>query len=404
MQADLREAKGMRGQDRAGERRKVHAALRHEEYASLPYAEQLARKQKTADALLGPFVRPEKILGMDDPLHYRNRAHAVFGRDGSGRVVSGEYREGTHRILEVKDSPIEDELCHRILRTIRKLVISFRVRIYDEDLRTGLFRHAVVRRSFSGGGIMVILVTAESEFPSVKNFVGALRKAHPEITTVVQNINPKKTNLILGEKERVLYGPGYITDSLCGCTFRISASSFFQVNPVQTEVLYKKAMEMAALTGSETVIDAYCGTGTIGIIAAKTAPGELRKGRMLGIEQNAAAVADAKRNARANGMEHLSFISADATEHMERMAQNKETADVIFMDPPRAGSTERFIKAAAALGPSRIVYISCNPETLARDLAFFSKAGYRAVKAQPVDMFPFTGWFEVAALLERSKR
>ena len=254
----------------------------------------------------------------------------------------------------------------------------------------------LVRRGFHSGQVMVVLVAASPILPSKNNFVRALRQRHPEITTIVLNINRRNTSMVLGEQDKVLFGPGYIEDSLCGCVFRISPQSFYQVNPVQTEVLYRKAVELAGLTGKETVIDAYCGTGTIGLVAAKSA--EL----VVGVESNPDAVRDAVANARRNNAGNARFFCADAGEFMRDMAQDGEQADVVFLDPPRAGSDERFLSSLVTLGPRRVVYISCNPATQARDLAYLTRHGYQVTALQPVDMFPFTNHVENIALLSNA--
>ena len=242
---------------------------------------------------------------------------------------------------------------------------------------------------------MVVLVLGSPILPSSNNFVKALRKEHPEITTVVLNINDRKTSMILGEREKVLYGKGFIRDELCECTFRISPKSFYQVNPVQTEILYQKAIEFAHLTGKESVIDAYCGIGTIGLIASGYAK------EVVGVELNKDAVKDAKLNARENQIRNVKFFQGDAGEFMEAMAAEGKSMDVLFMDPPRAGSDEKFMASAVKMGPEKIVYVSCNPETLARDLKYLTKKGYQVKKIQPVEMFAFTEHLENVVLLER---
>ena len=242
---------------------------------------------------------------------------------------------------------------------------------------------------------MVVLVLGSPILPSSNNFVKALRKEHPEITTVVLNINDRKTSMILGEREKVLYGKGFIRDELCGCTFRISPKSFYQVNPVQTEILYQKAIEFAHLTGKEIVIDAYCGIGTIGLIASGHAK------EVVGVELNKDAVKDAILNAKENQIRNVRFFQGDAGEFMEAMAAEGNSMDVLFMDPPRAGSDEKFMASAVKMGPEKIVYISCNPETLARDLKYLTKKGYQVKKIQPVEMFAFTEHVETVVLLSR---
>ena len=232
------------------------------------------------------------------------------------------------------------------------------------------------------GEVMVVLVTASPIFPSKQNFCRALREKHPEITTIVQNINDRTDSMVLGERENVLYGKGYIVDKLCGKTFRISARSFYQINPVQTEILYTKAVEYAGLSGRETVLDAYCGTGTIGIVASK------RAGHVYGVELNKDAVRDAKINAKKNNIENITFYAADAGRFMEQVAADKSNLDVVFMDPPRAGASEQFLKSLLILKPKKVVYVSCGPDTLARDLKILTKGGYKVEKAECVDMFP----------------
>ena len=332
---------------------------------------------------------------MENPYYYRNKVHAVFDRDRRGNIISGTYEAKTHRVVPVENCLIEDKKSQEIIRTIRGLLKSFKIKTYDEDTGYGLFRHVLIRRGFKSGEIMVVLVLGSPILPSSNNFVKALRKEHPEITTVVLNINDRKTSMILGEREKVLYGKGFIRDELCGCTFRISPKSFYQVNPVQTEILYQKAIEFAHLTGKESVIDAYCGIGTIGLIASGHAK------EVVGVELNKDAVKDAKLNARENQIRNVKFFQGDAGEFMEAMAAEGKSMDVLFMDPPRAGSDEKFMASAVKMGPEKIVYISCNPETLARDLKYLTKKGYQVKKIQPVEMFAFTEHLETVVLLSR---
>ena len=346
-------------------------------YQGVPYQDQLRKKQKITEGLLKKFGKVEPIIGMEDPYYYRNKVHAAFGRDRKGNVISGIYEEKSHRIVSVDDCMIEDKKSQEIIRTIRGMLKSFKIKTYDEDTGYGLLRHVLVRRGFSTGEIMVVLVTVSPIFPSKNNFVKALRKEHPEITTVVLNVNDRQTSMVLGDRNIVLYGPGFIKDRLMGLTFRISPSSFYQVNPVQTEVLYGKAMEFAAMTGKERVIDAYCGTGTIGIIAS--------------------------RNARENKIRNVRFVPGDAGWFMEGMAAEGEKVDVVLMDPPRAGSDRKFLHSLLSLSPEKIVYVSCNPETLARDLAYLTKRDYLVKKMQPVDMFPVTDSVETVCLLGKRK-
>ena len=241
------------------------------QFQGIPYKEQLKKKQKKEQSLFGAYGKVCPIIGMENPYYYRNKVHAVFDRDRKGNIISGIYEEGTHRVVPVENCLIEDEKSQEIIRTIRGMLKSFKIRTYDEDTGYGLLRHVLIRRGFSTGEIMAVLVTGSPIFPSKNNFVKALRKAHPEITTVVLNVNDRQTSMVLGDREKPIFGPGVIKDRLCGCMFRISPKSFYQVNPVQTEILYQTAIDYAGLTGKETVIDAYCGIGTIGLIAAKKA-------------------------------------------------------------------------------------------------------------------------------------
>lgn len=365
------------------------------QFQGMAYQEQLKRKQKQEEKLLGRFCKVNPIIGMDQPYYYRNKVHAVFDRDRKGNIISGTYREGTHQVVAVEDCLIEDEKSQEIIRTIRGMLKSFKMKTYDEDTGYGLLRHVLVRRGFTTGEIMVVLVLGSPILPSKNNFVKALRKEHPEITTVVLNVNDKKTSMVLGEKEKTIYGPGYIRDVLCGCTFRISPKSFYQVNPVQTEVLYQTAIRFADLSEKETVIDAYCGIGTIGLIAAKHAK------KVIGVELNQDAVRDARMNAKENSITNVRIYQGDAGRFMVEMAEEKQKADVVFMDPPRAGSDERFLSSVVRLAPKKVVYVSCNPQTLARDLKYLVKQGYEVRKIQPVDMFPFCDHCETVCFLTR---
>ena len=365
------------------------------QYQGISYKEQLEVKQKKMNKLLKKFANVKPIIGMENPFYYRNKVHAVFDRDRKGNIICGTYEAKTHKVVPVEECLIEDKISQEIIRTIRDMLKSFKIKTYDEDTGYGLLRHVLVRRGFSTGEIMVVLVAASPIFPSKNNFVKALRKKYPQITTVVLNVNDKKTSMVLGERDIVLYGKGFIRDNLCGCSFRISPQSFYQVNPVQTEILYKTAIEYAGLGRKETVIDAYCGIGTIGLVAAGKAK------NVIGVELNPDAVHDAKINARENKITNTRFYQGDAGEFMEKMAEEGERADVVFMDPPRTGSDKKFMSSVIKLAPSRIVYISCGPESLARDLEYFTEHGYTVRKIQPVDMFSFTDHCENVVLLRR---
>lgn len=362
------------------------------------YKKELQIKQKRLEKLLGKYGTVEPIVGMKDPMHYRNKVHHVFAYDKKKGIISGSYKEGTHQVINETDSPIDDVKSQEIIMTVRELCKSFRIKTYDEDTGYGLLRHVLVRRGFTTGEIMVVLVCSSQILPGKNNFVKALLAIHPEITTVILNVNNKKTSFVLGDLEKTMYGPGYITDELCGCTFRISPKSFYQVNPIQTEILYKTALEYADLKDGDSVLDAYCGIGTIGLCAAKDAESRGMRISLTGVELNSDAVRDAAKNAGINGIKDAAFIAADATRWI---VENAAHADVLFMDPPRSGSTAKFIKTASRMNPGKVVYISCGPDTLARDIEYFLKYGYEVKSIQPVDMFPFTEHIETIVLLQR---
>ena len=362
---------------------------------ALPYREQLAKKQARLQELLGGFAPVKAVQGMAEPLHYRNKAIASFATQ-RGKLVCGLYAEGTHRVLPGADCLLQEEILNKTLAAVLDAARACRWTAYDEDRGTGLLRHTVLRSS-GGGMVLVTLVTPGPDLPGSKNFCTALRKKAPWVVSIVQNINPTRSSAVLGSREKTLYGPGFVLDTLCGTQFAISSRSFYQVNRTQTEVLYKKALELAKLTGRETVIDAYCGIGTIGLCAAPLAK------QVIGVERNPAAVKDAAANARRNKIANARFVCADATEWMAAAAGEGLHPDVVFLDPPRAGSTPECIAAVNKMKPRRVVYVSCDPETLARDVAAFTRLGWRAAKFCPVDLFPQTKHVETVVLLSHKK-
>lgn len=361
---------------------------------NMPYERQLSFKQVKVIKLLGRYHHVCEIIGMKNPYHYRNKVQAAFG-ERRGDIISGVYQSSTHNIVAVDSCMIEDQKADEIIVTIRKLVKSFKMRAFNDVTMKGFLRHVLIKRGFSSGEIMVVLVTAVSDFLKESQFINALLGRHPEITTIVQNTNNKRTSLVLGEQSRVLFGSGYIEEDLCGLRFRISPKAFYQINPVQTEVLYNKAIEYAELSGSETVLDAYCGTGTIGIIASKHAK------QVIGVELNSDAVKDAKTNAKLNDVKNIDFVCDDAGKFMVKAANCGAKYDVVIMDPPRAGASLEFLRSLVILSPKKIVYISCNPETQARDLSFLTRKGYKVRRIQPVDMFPHTEHVETVVLLSK---
>ena len=363
----------------------------------LSYAEQLQWKQQRVAELLYGICEVRPILGMDDPFHYRNKVHAVLAVDKAGKPISGVYAMGTHRVVPVRHCLIEDRRADRIIQTIVAMLPAYKLRIYNEYTHRGFLRHILIRTGHVTGQIMVVLVATSLEFPGKKAFVQELIQRHPEITTVVLNCNQRETSMVLGTKEITLYGEGYMEDELCGKRFRISPQSFYQVNAKQCEVLYRTAIDAAHLTGAETLLDAYCGTGTIGLCASGGCK------QLIGVELNADAIRDAKENARRNGVENARFLCDDAGRFMQKLAKEGNAPDVVMMDPPRAGSDQKFLQSLLMLKPKRVVYVSCNPETLARDLRVLVDGGYQAEWATPVDMFPGTEHVETVVLLSHKK-
>ena len=359
------------------------------------YAEQLSRKQDKAERMLSKFAPVQPIVGMACPYHYRNKVQNVYGFDRNRQIISGIFQSTGKKLVAADDCMLEDVHAAPIVQTFKKLMRDMKIAPYDLRTGTGLLRHTLIRTSAATGEIMLVLVTASAMLPSRNHLVKALIKAHPELTTVIQNICPDGMPLTLGSRSITLYGTGYIEDILCGCRFRISPASFYQVNPQQTERLYACAVRYAGITEGVTVIDAYCGTGTIGMIAAKAGAD------VTGVEQNRAAVRDAVYNAKRNGLTNIRFCLDDAGAFMQKLAANRSHCDVLIMDPPRAGASPAFIRSAGKLKPDRIVYVSCRIETLERDLLLLKKEGFRVTKIQPFDMFPHTTGIETVCLLER---
>ena len=365
----------------------------------LDYAEQLKQKEAAVRKLVGKYGPVAPIRGAENPCHYRNKVISTFAAGPGGKLVSGIYAAGTHKVLPVESCLLQDEVLDTVMQAVRAAASACRYQPYNEDKGTGLLRHCLLRRGVVSEQVMVVLVTAQPVLPGAKNFVRALlaeaEKRHVPVTTVVQNYNPRRTSVVLGEEEKVLYGKGFILDTLCGKTYALSPRSFYQINHDQTEVLYGLAVEAARLTGKEVVLDAYCGIGTIGLTASGRAK------QVVGVELNRDAVRDAIGNARHNNVKNARFFAADATQWITEAAAAGQRADVIFMDPPREGSTPQFIESVARMAPKRVVYVSCNPETMARDLALLTAKGYRAEGFTPVDLFPQTAHCEVVCALSK---
>lgn len=368
-------------------------------FQQLAYSAQLEFKRSRVEDAFKKIAGMKNVevlpcLGMEQPYFYRNKIQMPVGLSQKGRIITGFYKEKTHEIVPIETCYIENEKAEEVLKTIRELMKKYKILPYDEDKKTGIIRHILIRTSKEKPQMMVVLVTTQDVFGGRGEFVKALHLACPSITTIVQNINPRDTNVILGEKERILFGKGYIEDDLCGVWFQISAKSFYQVNPIQTEVLYKTAIDFAKLTKKEVVLDCYCGIGTIGLIAARYAK------EVIGVEIVKEAISDAKKNAARNHIHNETFFVGDASDWMVEYARDHGKVDVLFMDPPRKGSDEKFLSSVFALGPKKIVYVSCDPSTLARDVKFLMKK-YKVEKIQPVDMFPMTYHVETVVLLSK---
>ena len=412
------------------------------EWLSVPYPIQLKRKQTQVEELLAPLasinnVTIEPIRGMDEPLAYRHKAATPFA-PGKGRTVrSGFYASGTHKIIASKECLVEDGRARAILNDVAYLAGQFNIHAYQEDRGKGALRHGVVRCGYATDDVMLVLVVNGQHLPHEQEFVAALRKAHPELTSIFLNVNQKRTNAILGRETRLLWGSTSMSDKLLGCTFEIGPTSFYQTNPQQTEVLYQLAIDGAladcaladceqtgatqagtaqaratqtdASTQAATsapasnlrVLDAYCGTGTIGLCLAHAAEAQGINLLLTGVDQVENNIQMARRNARNNKLE-AEFICDDATRYMQALAKDGQNFDVIILDPPRAGSTPAFLKATAQLAQKKIVYVSCNVVTQARDLKVLLDSGFAIERVTPVDMFPHTKHVECVVLMSRT--
>lgn len=365
-------------------------------YQGIDYVDQLKLKQDYIKKLLNKFGKIKPILGMDNPLNYRNKVQVSFGYDEKHNVICGNYVPSTHDIVEIDDCMICDDTANKIIKSIKKLINKYKISVFNENSYKGCMRHVLIR-STNTGEYMLVLVTGTINVNKKDMFIKDILKFNPEVTTIIQNINNRHTSMILGSKNITLYGKGYVYDSLCGLLFRISPSSFYQVNKTQTEILYKQAIKAAKLTKNDIVIDAYCGTGTIGLVASKSCK------KVIGVELNKNAVKDAIINMKNNDIDNAYFIAEDAGKYMNQLAKKKEYIDVVIMDPPRTGSDKKFLDSIIKLKPQRVVYVSCNPSTLKDNLDYISKS-YMVNSIQPVDMFPYTNHVECVASLTRRVR
>ncbi len=333
-------------------------------------------------------------LGMENPANYRNKIQLHFGKDIHGSPILGFYKNGTHQIMPIKKCLIEDSRAENISNNILNIIKELNIETYDEETNVGELKHLLIRTSFHKDEILCVLVTKDLNFNNKNNLISSIKEKCPEITSLVQSVNSKKTNVILGDKEIVLYGKGYIEDNLCGLSYKISAHSFYQVNPVMTEVLYSKAMELAQLKKDDIVLDAYSGIGTIGLTAARSVK------KVISVELVHEAVLDSIENAKRNNIVNFEEFEDDATHFMVEFAKKKGCVDVLFMDPPRKGSTPEFLDAVKTLKPKKIIYVSCGPSSLARDLKELLDI-YEIKTVQPVDLFPRTTHVETVVLMSR---
>ena len=368
----------------------------------MDYAAQLKQKEETVKKLLGKYGPVEHIRGMETPYHYRNKVISTFTTGWGGKLTSGIYAANSHKVLPVESCLLQDEVLDKTMLAVRAAAGTCHYQPFNEDKGTGLLRHCLLRRGVMTGQVMVVLVTAQPVLPGAKNFVKALLteagKQGVAITTIVQNVNDRKTSVVLGEAEKVLYGKGFILDTLCGKTYAISPRSFYQINHAQTEVLYGLAVDAAHLTGKEVVLDAYCGIGTMGV------PGAARERGGGGGGETGEGAPGARGKEKQRGGKSARFLAADAPGWSGEAAGVGDRAEGIFRDPPREGSTPQFIESVARMAPKRVVYVSCNPVTLARDLELLTRKGYKVESSTPVDMFPHSEHIEVVCSMVRFKK
>lgn len=364
------------------------------------YPAQLRYKKKLVSDLLQKVhlsdLQVTETVGMDKPRHYRNKAQ-VPTRNYKGQLTTGFFRRGSHNFIPLEDYEIQDPRIDEVILTVRDILREYNVPAYNEEKHTGVIRNVMVRRGHYSGEVMVVLITRTKKLKGAAEISAKIQELCPDVISVQQNINPDKTNVILGKTTKIMRGRNYIQDQLNGLTFNISAQSFYQVNPEQTEKLYARAVELADLHGEETVIDAYCGIGTISLSLAKAAK------EVYGVEIVPEAIEDAKENARINKLDNLTFEVGNAEEKMQHWANAGVDPDVIVVDPPRKGLTANFIEAAAKTAPQKVVYVSCNPATLVRDIERFGEQGYSVkLPLEPFDQFPQTTHVETIAVLERN--
>ena len=364
--------------------------------AHLNYEQQLLFKQKQVENVMSKIAKMPEVdilptIPMENPVGYRNKAQIPVRRM-DGRLVTGFYKKNSHELVEIEDYYIQDPAIDEAIKRVRDILQRFQVRGYNEAKNEGQIRHIIIRRGHYSHEMMVVLVTRKEKFFKGKEIASIIHEL-PEVVSVIQNINEEKTNVILGDKEKVLYGRSYIEDQLLGKTYRISSKSFYQVNTEQTEKLYQTAIEFAALQKEDTVIDAYSGIGTIGLSLADKVK------EVYGMELVPEAIEDAQFNALTNKIENAHYEVGKAETVMKKWQDKGIKPSVIVVDPPRKGLDARFIASAIDMAPAKLVYISCNPATFARDAKLFAESGYEVKKVQPVDLFPQTHHVELVALL-----
>ncbi len=362
---------------------------------NLTYQEQITYKHNKCKKFLAKYAKIDPVISMDKPFEYRNKAQAVFKRERDKSIVWGLYKSTTNTLVRTRECRLHTKHSNEIFNTLCALFKSFKIIPFDPFKGTGFVKSVVIREGFATGEIMVIINGADPVFPAKKTFVSALLKKHPYITTVVTTVNKDRTKLFIGKTQDILFGDGYIKDVLCGKTFIISPQSFYQVNPVQTQKLYNKAIELATLNGTQVVLDSYCGVGTIGICASQKAK------KVYAVESNKDAIIDAKKNAKLNDIENIKFVCADAKDYIAYLKDEGAKIDVAFVDPPRMGCSKEFLQSVIDMDIKTIVYISCNIETQSRDLKVLTKHGYKVEHIQPVDMFPHTNHVESVALIKK---
>lgn len=360
------------------------------QYIGMDYSKQLLIKKEKCQSLF-PDHHIHEVHGMQHPYDYRNKVIVAFNQ----KYEYGLYEETSHRIVPMTKCLLHDQETHHVLSQIQKILKKYRVSIYDEKRNKGFLKHVLIRRAVTTNQTLVVLVGRENVMKGSKNFCQELVHACPSVKSVVLNINPRKTSVVLSKQEKVLYGKGFIVDQLCQLTFKISAQSFYQINHEQCTYMYHKILELLNPRKEDVILDAYCGIGTIGMFLSKSVD------NVIGVELNHEAYKDAKNNAKMNHINNIQFYHDDASKFIQTLAAQNDHVDCVVMDPPRSGSTEVFVESICVLKPRQVIYVSCNPVTLARDLHWFSNIGYDSQDIYPIDMFPHTEHIECITVLSQ---